>query len=87
MPGFVRDIQGLLTPQREGMLWQLYCSMKVTNRMVGYLSRHMQQLEGDREISIMQLKALRESGVCTYEQIESFEIYNFPSQLSLGVCC
>jgi hypothetical protein len=66
LPGFVRDLQGQLNPRREVMVWQLFCSMKVTNRMVGYLSRHMLQLESDREISIMQLKAIRDNPSCTY---------------------
>jgi hypothetical protein len=87
LPGFVRDVQGQLTPRREAVVWQLFCSMKVTNSMMGFLSRHMQQLENDREISIMQLKGLRDSGTCTYERAESFEAYSFPSYFSLGVCC
>lgn len=65
----MRDLQGQLNPRREVVVWQLFCSMKVTNRMVGYLSRHMLQLEGDREISIMQLKAIRDNPSCTYEQV------------------
>ena len=35
----------------------------------------------------MQLKSLRDSGTCIYEQAESFEALQNSSSFSLGVCC
>ena len=54
--------------------------------MICYLSRHMKILEYDREISLNQLKQMRDLNR-QYTQLEADEPELFPSYLSVGMCC
>lgn len=44
LPEYLRELQSQLSYGQERQVWQLYCSIKVTNKMVGYLSRQMHHL-------------------------------------------
>ena len=86
LPEYLGSLQSRLVFSKEHTLWQLYSSIKVTNRMVGFLSRHMKVLEYDREVSISQLKQLRQ-GSRMDTQLEANEPDLFPSYYSVGLCC
>lgn len=68
LPEYLRTLQSQLNEVNSQELWQLFSSIKVTNKMIAYLSRQMHNLESDREISVMQLKQMRDSGH-TYESL------------------
>jgi len=44
LPEYLGSLQSRLSYSKEQTLWQLYSSIKVTNRMVNFLSRHMRIL-------------------------------------------
>lgn len=81
LPVFLGAIHGHLEPRKELPLWQLYCSIKVTNSMVEYLSRNMQALEYDNEISLTRLKQMKENALKPAKN--NFEAPSF----SIGLCC
>ena len=83
LPQFLRDLPTRLTAHKEPELWQLYLSIKVTNNSLSFLASRMKKLEFDSEVSLLQLKQMRESP-CSYE---ANEMYDAPHRVGMGVCC